>query len=66
MKATELRQKTIEEIKQISAKIKTDLQAMSIDFIKGKEKSNQKVRKLRKDFARALTVLNEKFFLGNK
>lgn len=63
LKLVELRQKNTEELRQNHAKMVTDLKDLIITFVKGKEKSNQKIRNMRKDVARILTVLNEKIFL---
>ena len=63
MKNAELRQKNIQELRSEHAKMVADLTAFSLLFAKGKEKSNHKLRKMRKDIARILTIINEKLFL---
>lgn len=63
MNLADLRSKTEEELKVLTASLKKDMQKVSEDLIKGKEKNIKKVKYLKKDFARIQTVLNEKKFL---
>lgn len=63
MTPTELRQKTLEELKQLHVKMTSDLKDLALEFVRGKEKNSQKIRGIRKNTAQILTVINEKTFL---
>ncbi|MBD3366089.1 50S ribosomal protein L29 [candidate division WWE3 bacterium] len=60
MIAADLRKKTIEDLEKLAKKTKQEVAEMRLEVIKEKESNVTKIRDLRKDYARILTVLNEK------
>lgn len=60
MKAGSLRALTIEELKQKHADLKKELFHLRFRLAKGELENNMKVRQVRKDIARLLTVITEK------
>ncbi len=63
MKPNELRQKSIDEIKEALSKVKKELEKNTSDILLKKEKNAKKTFFLRKDIARLRTVLKEKEIL---
>ena len=67
MKASELRQKTLNELIEQVKKLERDLSEYVLALLKGKEKNLKKPAYMKKDIARLRTVINEKKFIaGNK
>lgn len=60
MQVKELRNKTKEELHEMTKKLRKDGEEVMNSLIKGKEKNLKKMRSFRKDLARVLTVLKEK------
>ena len=60
MLATKLREKTKKQLEVRKAKVRHDLEELRVAIVRGKEKNSRKVRNLKKEYARILTVLNEK------
>ena len=60
MKASKLREKSIEELEGDVAQTRDKLFQMRFENIAGKQKSQIKARGVRKDIARMLTIINEK------
>jgi ribosomal protein L29 len=63
MKTQDLRKKTQKEIMEMVRTQKVELNKLSIDLVKGKEKNVKKLGVMKKDIARMLTVLNEMNFV---
>ncbi len=66
MKASQLREMTIEELNKEEAKIREEI--FKLNMRKGLEQleNPKRIRNLRKDLARVLTVKNEKLRAGDK
>jgi large subunit ribosomal protein L29 len=64
MKASELRENSIEELKKEESKIREEI--FKLNLRKGLEQLDnpKRIRSLRKDLARVLTVINEKVKAG--
>ncbi len=60
MEAKELREKSIKQLQEVLKKTRSELNSYKVDLIQEKEKDVSKIRKLKKDCARILTVINEK------
>ena len=60
MAIKDLRSKSIEELRKVLADVSAEMEKVSQNLIKGKEKNTRKKMQLRKKYARVLTVLNEK------
>lgn len=60
MKAESLRSLTIEELKQKYADLKKELFHLRFRLSKGELENNMKVRQVKKDIVRVLTVITEK------
>ncbi|MCX7914014.1 MAG: 50S ribosomal protein L29 [Thermodesulfovibrionales bacterium] len=60
MKAASLRSLTIEELKQKYAELKKELFNLRFRLAKGELENNMKVRQVKKDIVRVLTVITEK------
>jgi ribosomal protein L29 len=59
MKVSELRQKTTEELLELIKTWQKDIEKVSLDILQGKEKNIRRPRFIRKDVARAKTILKE-------
>jgi len=60
VKANKLREKSAEELEREVSQTRDKLFQMKFENISGKLKNQIKVRGLRKDIARMLTIINEK------
>lgn len=60
MKATELREKTVDELRQREKDLADQLFALRLQQTTGQLEKPSKVRTARKEMARVLTVLREK------
>ncbi len=60
MKASELREQTVEELKDTERELVEKLFALRLQKVTGQLESPAKIRGLRRDIARVLTVLQEK------
>lgn len=60
MMSQELRAKSIAELKEIVSSKRKEIKDFSQNAVRGGEKNLAKYKYLKKDLARALTVLNEK------
>jgi ribosomal protein L29 len=63
MKTTDLRQKTIAELKNLCSKERKDLEKTMSEIMQKKEKNSAKAKFARESIARINTVINEKQFL---
>jgi large subunit ribosomal protein L29 len=61
----ELRQKSIDELKNIVFEKREKLRQLRFDLAAGKVKNVREIRKIRRDIARILTVLKEKSLDNN-
>ncbi len=61
MKAKELEQKSKEELETLLREKREKLQKLKFDLNLGKLKNVREIRKVKKDIARILTILNLKF-----
>jgi len=66
MKAAELRQKSIEELKEQLKKLHKDVHDSLLEVLKRKEKNVKKPRLLRKDIARVRSIILEKQVLSEE
>jgi large subunit ribosomal protein L29 len=60
MKASELRELSVDELQDKESQLSEQLFALRIQKVTGQLESGAKVRNVRRDLARVLTVLNEK------
>jgi large subunit ribosomal protein L29 len=60
MRASELREQTVEELRQKEQELAQQLFALRLQKVTGQLDNPAKVREVRKDMARVLTVLGEK------
>lgn len=60
MKASELRQKTEKELKDLLDQLKKKLFQLRIEVKSGKNKKVSEIKKTKKEIARVLTILREK------
>ncbi len=60
MKAKELREKDIEELKNLLGKQREKLLKVRFHLAMGRLKNVREIRKIKKDIARILTILSEK------
>lgn len=60
MKASELRENTVEELRDKEKEVAEKLFALKLQKVTGQLESPAKIREARKDMARILTVLREK------
>ncbi|MCD6270933.1 50S ribosomal protein L29 [bacterium] len=60
MKAKELRQKTIEDLRKLERELRERLRGLRFDLASGKVKNVRELREVKKDIARILTVIREK------
>jgi ribosomal protein L29 len=66
MKADELRQKSIDELKRTLEKQKVDIEKLMLDIIQKKEKNFMKAKTLRADIARINTIILEKRIISQE
>lgn len=59
MKAKELRDKNIEEIKKLLAEKRENLRKLRFDMATKQVKDNRQIRKERRDISRILGIINE-------
>jgi large subunit ribosomal protein L29 len=59
MRANELRDKTPEELRQQEHELSEQLFALRLQKVTGQLENPSKIREVRRDLARVLTVLNE-------
>jgi len=59
MRANELRDKTAEELRQQEHELAEQLFALRLQKVTGQLENPSKIREVRRDLARVLTVLNE-------
>ena len=60
MKADELRQKSVDELKRSLEKLKVDIEKLMLEIIQKKEKNFKKAETMRADIARVNTIISEK------
>ena len=60
MKASELRDQTVDELKDKERDLAEQLFALRLQKVTGQLEKPSRVRQVRKDLARLMTVLNEK------
>lgn len=60
MRPAELRALTVEELRQREADLRRELFNLRFQLAKGELQNNQRVRAVRKDIARILTIVTEK------
>ena len=60
MKASELRDQTVEELHEKERDLAEQLFALRLQKVTGQLEKPSRVRQVRKDLARVMTVLNEK------
>lgn len=60
MKASEMRDKTVEELQQQKQDLKKELFNLNFQKVTGEIENPMRIRQVRKDVARILTVINEK------
>jgi len=60
MKASEMRDKTVEELRQQQLDFKKELFNLNFQKVTGEIENPMRIRQVRKDVARILTVINEK------
>jgi len=60
MKASAMRDKTVDELQQQKQDLKKELFNLNFQKVTGEIENPMRIRKLRKDVARILTVINEK------
>lgn len=59
MKSTELRQKSKAELEKILKESNEKLRQLRFDLVSGKIKNVREIRKIKKEIARILTILNQ-------
>ncbi len=59
-KASELRTKTVEELRQQEIDLRKELFNLNFQKVTGEIENPMRIRHVRKDIARVLTVINEK------
>lgn len=60
MKASDIRDKSIDELKQDEIDLRKELFNLNFQKVTGEIENPMRIRQVRKDIARVLTVLNEK------
>ncbi len=60
MKASEMRDKTVDELQQEKQDLKKELFNLNFQKVTGEIENPMRIRQVRKDVARILTVINEK------
>lgn len=66
MKADELRQKSIDELKRLLEKQRLDIEKLMSEIIQKKEKNFNKAKIMRNDIARIMTVIEEKKIISQE
>jgi len=66
MKADELRQKTIDELKKALEKQRIDMEKLMLDILQKKEKNFNKAKVMRADIARINSVITEKKIISEE
>ena len=66
MKIFELRQKTENELRRLLQENRERLRSLRFDLASGKIKNVREIRKIKKDIAKTLTLLNEQRTKNNK
>ncbi|MFO0753008.1 MAG: 50S ribosomal protein L29 [Thermodesulfovibrionales bacterium] len=66
MKASDMRALSIDELKQKETDLRKELFNLRFQLAKGELQSNSRIRDVRKDIARMLTVMTEKTGSGQK
>jgi len=66
MKADELRQKSIDELKRTLEKMKVDIEKLMLEISQKKEKNFKKAETSRADIARVNTIISEKKIIGQE
>lgn len=64
MKTNELREKTVDELRDREKELAKQLFALRLQKVTGQIENPSKIRTVRKDMARVLTVINEKSASG--
>lgn len=60
MKVVEIREKNIEELLKTADELKASIHQNQMDLMMKKSQNNRDIRKVKKDLARVMTVINEK------
>ena len=60
MKASEMRNKSVDELQQEKQDLKKELFNLNFQKVTGEIENPMRIRQVRKDVARILTVINEK------
>ena len=60
MKAEEMREETVEDLQERERELSEQLFALRVQKVTGQLENPAKIRSVRRDLARVLTVLNEK------
>lgn len=60
MKAAEIREQTLEELRQKESELADQLFALRLQQVTGQLENPARIRSLRRDLARVLTVIREK------
>lgn len=60
MKASDLREKTVEELQDQERELAEQLFTLRLQMVTGQLEKPSRIRQVRRDLARVLTVLNEK------
>ncbi len=66
MKADELRQKSIDELKRTLEKLKIDIEKLMLEIVQKKEKNFNKAKIQRADIARINTIISEKKIISQE
>jgi large subunit ribosomal protein L29 len=66
MRAGDLRKKTEKELQATLQDLREKLRNLRFDLSAGKVKNVREIRKIKKDIARILTIINEKLMINNK
>ena len=66
MKADELRQKTVDELRRTLDKLKVEIEKLMLDIIQKKEKNFRKAKTLRAGIARVNTIISEKNIISQE
>lgn len=64
MRANELREKTVDELRDRETELSKQLFALRLQKVTGQIENPSKIRQVRKDMARVLTVINEESASG--
>jgi len=66
MKADELRQKSIDELRKLLEKERIDVEKLMLGLLQKKEKNTVKAKTLRADIARINTIISEKKIISQE